>query len=107
VRTTPAVPAADMSDNTLLLNLITADDVFGEDASPAATQRRARVFAAAEARWAHRRDRALGERGGPPSRVGRRWMLMAQENAANLLAMRGEPCRRGIHWCRTDREAWR
>ena len=89
MRTTPAVPAADMSDNTLLLNLITADDVFGEDPSPAATQRRAPVFAAAEARWMRRRDRALGERGGPPSRVGRRWMLMAQENAANLLAMRG------------------
>ena len=26
MRTTPAVPAADMSDNTLLLNLITADE---------------------------------------------------------------------------------
>jgi hypothetical protein len=56
VRTTPAVPATDVSDNTLLLNLITADDVFGEDPSPAATKRRARVFAAAEARWMHRRD---------------------------------------------------
>jgi hypothetical protein len=105
VRTTPAVPAADMSDNTLLLNLIA---VFGEDASPAAAQRQAAVFAAAEARGMHRRDRALGERGGPPSRVGRRWMLMAQENPANLFAIaRGEPCRRGMHGCRTDREAWR
>ena len=94
MRTTPAVPAADMSDNTLLLDLLAADDVFGEDASPAA-QRQAAVFAAAAARWMHRGDRALGALGGPPARVGRRWILMAQDNPANLFAiMRGEPCRR-------------
>jgi hypothetical protein len=109
VRTTPVVPAADMSNNALLLDLITADDVFGEDASPAATQRQAAAFAAAEAWWVHRRGRALGELGGPPSRV-RRWrILMAKEmNPANLFAiMRGELCRRGMHGCRTGREAWR
>jgi hypothetical protein len=96
-----------MSDNALLLEMITAGDVFGEDASPVAIQRQAAVFAAAEARWVHRPGRALGEPGDPRSSVGRRWILMAQENPASLVAMRGEPRRRGMHWCRTGRKAWR
>jgi len=70
VHATPAVPAADMPDNALILEMITADQVFGEDASPDATRRQTAVFAAAEPRWVHLRDRALGEPGGSPSASG-------------------------------------
>jgi hypothetical protein len=68
VHTTPAVPAADMSDNALLVEMMTAVDAVGEDASPAAAQQLTAAFAPA-----------------------------AQENPASLFAiMRGEPCRCGM-----------
>ena len=67
MHTTPAVPAAVMSDNALLVEMMTAVDAVGEDASPAAQQLTA-AFAPA-----------------------------AQENPASLFAiMRGEPCRCGM-----------
>ena len=97
-----------MADNALLVEMMTADDVVGEDASLAATQRQAAAFAAAEAWWdiyATERSASWEVRhhasGADP-------ILMAQENPASLFAsMRGEPCRCGMYWRRTDREAWR
>ena len=108
MHTTPAVPPADMADSALLVEMMTADDVAGEDASLAATQWQAAAFAAAEARW----DIFAAER--PASwevrdhASGADPILMAQANPASLFAsMRGEPCRGGMYWRGTDREAWR
>ena len=79
MHTTPAVPAADMSDNVLLVEMMTADDAVGEDASPAAAQQLTAAFAPA-----------------------------AQENPASMFAiMRGAPCPWGGTRRRTYREACR
>ena len=47
MHTTPALPAVDMSDNALLVEMMTADDAVGEDASPAAAQQLTAAFAPA------------------------------------------------------------
>ena len=108
MHTTLAVPAADMSDNALLFEMMPADDVVDEDASPAAAQRQTAAFAVAAAWWGidvTKRSTSWEVR---HHASGADLILMAQENPASVYAiMRGEPCRCGMHCRRTDREAWR
>jgi hypothetical protein len=47
VHTTPTVPTADLSDNALIVEMMTADNVVGEDASPTAAPRQTAALAAA------------------------------------------------------------
>jgi hypothetical protein len=107
VRTTPAVSAVDMSDDAMLVEMMTSDDVVGEDAAPA-VQRQTAAFAAAGARWgidATERSASWEVRHHPS---GADPILMTQENPAGLSRQCGAS--RADAACtrrRTDRQAWR
>jgi hypothetical protein len=108
VHTTLAGPAAGMSDNALLVEMMTADDVVGEDTSPLATHWQTAAFAAVKVRWVISATEGSARWEVCHHASGAAPILMAQENPTSLSAiMFGEPCRCGLYWRRSDREAWR
>ena len=107
MHTTPAVPA-DMSDNALLVEMMTAADAVAEDASPATAQRQTAAFAAAEVRWGINATERSASWAVRHHASGADLILITQENPASLFAiMRGAPCPWGGTRRRTYREACR